>query len=87
MSEKVTDEKAEEKKPELTADEKNQILREAVNFYMRTNYLQGDILKTCQDFIDDIDGKVREKVTTGEHHHSGGSHASTADYTPPKPKK
>lgn len=78
MAEKETA-PAKPEKAELTSAEKKQILREAVSFYLRTNYLTGDTKTVCEEFIADIDDEVRAGVEAG----ARGTHSAP----PPQHKK
>ena len=60
---------SEEKKEELSRAKKDQILREAVSYYLRNDFRVPEIREVCEKFIANVD----KAVLTSEHadaHHS-----------------
>jgi hypothetical protein len=56
------DEAAAKQPAEIPASVKSEILREAVSFYLRQNFVTGQALDVCQEFIADADQKARDQL-------------------------
>lgn len=75
----------EEKKPEKSQSEKDQIIREAVSYYLRNDFRAPEIRAVCEEFIAGVDKAARSEQHTASQTHTG-EHHNPAAVEKPKPR-
>jgi hypothetical protein len=63
----------------MSALDKQMIIREAVSWYLRNNYIQGPTAIVCQDFINEADKALRGPQKAAGEPHAGHNPAHAAD--------